>query len=108
MSDVVATLPKSSDLESASNKINVVIGEVKNTLSVYATLKEVGSLLDQKVNVTDLNGTLAVVQKEVERCVREDDLKKSLNEQALVNEALCAENCVARWIWKSGDLASKN
>ena len=49
-------------------------------MSIYATLKEVGSLLDQKVNVTDLNGTLAVVQKEVERCVREDDLKKSLNE----------------------------
>lgn len=80
MSDVVATLPKSTDLEAATNKINVVVGEVKNTLSIYATLKEVGSLLDQKVNVTDLNGTLAVVQNEVERCVREDDLKKSLNE----------------------------
>ena len=35
-------------------------------------------------------------------------MKKSLNEQALVNEALCAENCVGRWIWKSGDLFHKN
>jgi len=31
-----------------------------------------------------------------------------LNEQALVNEALCAENCVGRWIWKSGDLHQQN
>jgi hypothetical protein len=31
-----------------------------------------------------------------------------LNEQALVNEALCAENCVGRWIWKSGDLQQQN
>jgi hypothetical protein len=27
-----------------------------------------------------------------------------MNDQALVNEALCAENCIGRWIWKSGDL----
>ena len=49
-----------------------------------------------------------MIQTEVEKCVREQDLKKSLNEQALVNEALCAENCVGRWIWKSGDLQQQN
>ena len=51
-----------------------------------------------------MNQTLQLIQTEVERCVREEDLNKSLNEQALVNEALCAENCLGRWIWKSGDL----
>ena len=25
-----------------------------------------------------------------------------------MNEALCAENCVGRWVWKSGDLHSQN
>lgn len=58
--------------------------------------------------MNDMNQTLQIIQSEVERCVRDDDLKKSLNEQALVNEALCAENCVGRWIWKSGDLYHKN
>lgn len=60
------------------------------------------------MNVADINNTLSVIQAEVERCVRDEDLKKSLNEQALVNEALCSENCVARWIWKSGDMLNKN
>ena len=55
-----------------------------------------------------MNQTLQLIQTEVERCVRDEDLKKSLNEQALVNEALCAENCLGRWIWKSGDLYHKN
>ena len=29
-----------------------------------------------------------------------------MTEQNTINEALCAENCVARWLWKSGDLAN--
>ena len=44
------------------------------------------------------------MQKEVDICVREQALKDALNDQALVNEALCAENCVGRWVWKSGEL----
>ena len=31
-------------------------------------------------------------------------MTKALNDQALVNEALCAQNCVGRWIWKSGEV----
>jgi len=84
------------------------IEDITKELMLKASIKDLCQLLDQKVNVNDLNGTLALVQNEVERCIREDDLKKSLNEQALVNEALCAENCVGRWIWKSGDLYHKN
>ena len=26
----------------------------------------------------------------------------------MVNEALCAENCVGRWVWKSGELNNSN
>ena len=84
------------------------IEDLTKELMLKASIKELCQLLDQKVNVNDMNQTLQIIQSEVERCVRDDDLKKSLNEQALVNEALCAENCVGRWIWKSGDLYHKN
>jgi hypothetical protein len=40
--------------------------------------------------VEDINSTLALVQREVEKRAPEESLKKALNEQALVNEALCA------------------
>ena len=67
-------------------------------------IKDLCTLLDQKANLNDVNKTLEVVQREVELCVKDQQLRDALNDQALVNEALCAENCVGRWIWKSGDL----
>lgn len=45
-----------------------------------ASIKDLCALLDQKVNVGDMNQTLQLIQNEVERCVRDEDLKKSLNE----------------------------
>ena len=84
------------------------LDEVSKNLSSKVSIKDLCTLLDQKVNIVDINATLSVLKDEVEKCVRGQDLKKALNEQALVNEALCAENCVGRWIWKSGDLYHKN
>jgi len=34
------------------------------------------------------------------------EFRDALTEQGTINEALCAENCVARWLWKSGDLVN--
>lgn len=82
--------------------------DLNKELLLRASIKDVCTLIDTKANVEDVNHTLALVQKEVEKCVVEDDLRKALNEQALVNEALCAQNCVGRWIWKSGELKNSN
>lgn len=81
-----------------------VFEELHKELLLRATIKDVCTLLDQKANVEDINSTLQLVQREVEKKAVSDDLKKALNEQALVNEALCAQNCVGRWIWKSGEV----
>jgi hypothetical protein len=32
------------------------------------------------------------------------ELNDALKNQNKINEALCSENCTARWLWKSGDL----
>lgn len=45
-----------------------------------ASVKDICQLLDQKVNVADMNQTLSVIQAEVEKCIRDNDLKKALNE----------------------------
>jgi hypothetical protein len=36
--------------------------------------------------------------------VTKTELNEALVEQNSINEALCAENCSARWLWKSGEL----
>lgn len=100
--------PNFKDIEKHTMSVNDLIEELQRELTLKASIKDLTHLLDQKVNVGDMNQTLQLIQTEVERCVREDDLKRALSEQALVNEALCAENCLGRWIWKSGDLYHKN
>lgn len=54
--------------------------------------------------MTDCNKALGEIEKEMGTCVKEDKLKAFTEDQTLVTEALCAENCVARWVWKTGDL----
>ncbi len=49
-------------------------------LLLRSTIKDVCTLLDQKANVEDVNNTLALVQREVEKRVVEDELKKALND----------------------------
>jgi len=34
-------------------------------------------------------------------------VKTSFEEQTSLNEVLCAENCVARWLWKGGSITGK-
>jgi len=69
-----------------------------------ASLKDLCSLLDQKVSVEDCNKALSEIEKEMAICVKEEKLKVLTEDQTLVTEALCAENCVARWVWKTGEL----
>ena len=35
------------------------------------------------------------------------EVKASFEEQTSLNEVLCAENCVARWLWKGGQVTGK-
>lgn len=96
------------DLESHVNFCKAIFEDLNKELLLKANIKDLIPLLDTKANVDDVNGTLSLVQREVEKCVTEDEMRKTLNEQALINEALCAQNCVGRWIWKSGEMKNNN
>jgi hypothetical protein len=53
----------------------------------------------------EVNKALDEIHDEIDRVmVTKTELTDALNEQASINDALCAENCSARWLWKSGDL----
>lgn len=82
--------------------------EINKELLLKVEIKDMCTLLDTKANVDDINRTLGLVQQEVEKGISSDVLKKALDDQALINEAICSENCVGRWIWKSGELLSQN
>jgi len=78
------------DLEAHVNFCKNVFEDLTKELLLKANIKDLIPLLDTKANVEDVNSTLSLVQREVERCISEDEMRKALNEQALINEALCA------------------
>ncbi len=53
-----------------------------------------------------MNKALSEVSEELQQRVPTGQFREALTEQSTINEALCAENCVARWLWKSGELVS--
>ena len=71
-----------------------------------ANIKDVSTIIDKKSSIDDVNKALIEVHKELDLKCSQQEVTASLNDQALINEALCAENCVARWIWKSGEVKS--
>ena len=56
------------------------VDDLQKELMLRSTIKDVCTLLDQKANIEDVNSTLSLVQREVEKRANEDDLKKALNE----------------------------
>eukprot|EP01022_Parablepharisma_sp_SALTPOND_P018885 TRINITY_DN3149_c2_g1_i1.p1 TRINITY_DN3149_c2_g1~~TRINITY_DN3149_c2_g1_i1.p1 ORF type:complete len:945 (+),score=132.86 TRINITY_DN3149_c2_g1_i1:1642-4476(+) len=87
-------------------RLRMDIDSVSKELAQKSSIKDVCALLDAKANNEDLSKAMAEMHKELARKANGEDLSNTLADQALINEALCAENCVARWLWKSGDLKS--
>jgi len=82
------------------------IEEIKKEVSQKANIKDVCALIDIKANVEDVNKSLESIDKEIVNKATAEELKEALSSQAIINEALCAENCAGRWIWKSGTVKS--
>ncbi len=56
------------------------------------------------IDIDDVNKALAEITEEISQKINNREFREALNDQNTINEALCAENCVGRWLWKSGDL----
>lgn len=59
-------------------------------------------MLEHKTDRDDFEQSLLKIQQELNDKIGTKELNVHLDEQTLINEALCAENCIGRWIWKSG------
>lgn len=59
--------------------------------------------IEQKVDIRDFKRTAVEFKDQLK--VVTDDFQSHLADQTLINETLCAENVVARWAWKSRNLA---
>jgi len=75
-------------------------------LDAKSNIKDVCALLDMKSNIEDVNKALTDMHDEVGDKITKPVFDKAMAELGSINEALCSENCVARWLWRSGQLCS--
>lgn len=80
------------------------LDELYKATLLKANIKDVCTLLDHKANADEVSQAFADVTADLDMRVSTAELNAFTQEQLLVNEVLCAENCVGRWIWKSGAL----
>ncbi len=88
-------------------EVRLQVDRLTKELPLKANVKDVYALLDTKAAQEDTSKALTEMHKELERRAMREDVTSALADQALVNEALCAENCVGRWLWKSGELKNE-
>ena len=92
------------DLDTHINYTKGAVEDINKELLMKSSVKDVCALLDMKANIDDVNKALSEIHKDLDGKAHGEELTGALNDQALINEALCSENCVARWIWKSGEV----
>lgn len=93
-----------SDLEFFSTQVNDNLDILSKELLLKANIKDMITLLDAKTGVEDIQSVLAQIQEDVNSRISIADFNRQIADQATINEALCAENCIGRWIWRSGNI----
>lgn len=84
------------------------IDDLHKGLTQRPTVKDVLNLTDSKASLAEVERSLTRLAEDIGQRVQKRDLESLMNEQQQVVEALCAENCVARWIWKTGEVRPGN
>eukprot|EP01022_Parablepharisma_sp_SALTPOND_P015976 TRINITY_DN2297_c1_g1_i1.p1 TRINITY_DN2297_c1_g1~~TRINITY_DN2297_c1_g1_i1.p1 ORF type:complete len:983 (-),score=93.89 TRINITY_DN2297_c1_g1_i1:14064-17012(-) len=92
------------DFEQHEADNNDQFADIKKDLLLKANIKDVCTLVDIKANAEDVKKNMTEIYMELEKKTSSDDFSSAMADQSLINEALCAENCVGRWMWKSGAL----
>jgi hypothetical protein len=95
---------KRKDWEHQVYSLQEELEKLGKEILLKANIKDICTLLDIKANIDDVNHALEDLHLELDNKISVEELAEKLREQSCINEALCAENCIGRWLWKSGEI----
>ena len=81
---------------------------IRKELGLKVSFSELAEALETKVTIDDVNKSIEELYLQIEKKVNIEEYEIHVTGQNVINEALCAENRLARWVWKSGDLINGN
>ena len=101
----------SSDLKQKLdiNKFNNIIStfnsnfeNIHKDMNSKADVKNVLELATNKLDIDNFNKVIKSIQKDMNSKVNSNDFSNAMDNQAIINDTLCNENNLGRWLWKSG------
>ena len=86
------------------NQFNINFENIKKDINSTNSTKELNNSLNIKVSPDYFNKLLSEINKKLNEKVNTSDFTSALDNQSIINDTLCNENCIGRWMWKSGNI----
>ena len=93
------------------NKFNNIIStfnsnfeNIHKDMNSKADLKNIINILKSKLDIENFNDEIKILKKEVGGMTPLADFSSAMDNQAIINDTLCNENNIGRWLWKSGKI----
>mmetsp|Transcript_37162 Transcript_37162/g.94967 ORF Transcript_37162/g.94967 Transcript_37162/m.94967 type:complete len:591 (-) Transcript_37162:23-1795(-) len=86
----------------STQELSTVVSSLREEITTKVGMREIGTLLDVKANIEDVNAALLEVSNELDRKAALEALDALRQEQINLRGLFSVENAVGRWIWKSG------
>ena len=83
---------------------NTNFENIHKDISEKASLKDILNLLKKKLNIEDFNKITEMLKNEIDSKISSDDFSNAMDNQAIINDTLCNENSLGRWVWRGGKL----
>ena len=93
------------------NKFNNIIStfnsnfeNIHKDMNTKADLKNILNLLKNRLDNESFNDIINILKKEIQTKTPLIDFSSAMDNQAIINDTLCNENNIGRWLWKSGKI----
>mmetsp|Transcript_16695 Transcript_16695/g.16613 ORF Transcript_16695/g.16613 Transcript_16695/m.16613 type:complete len:258 (-) Transcript_16695:1092-1865(-) len=99
MEQLQSELKRKASLEALDNSLKSfkeLVEEISKELLLKGNIKDLLALLDTKATIEEVNKSIEEIYTDLQLKAPLDDFNSHISDQALINEALCAENCIAR------------
>lgn len=91
------------------SKFDMYVQHTTNTIDTMskdvmmkANINEMMSYVKSKVSIDEVNKALSVIHDELDTKLTVDEFQTAMNNQNAINDILCKENIVGKWLWNSG------
>ena len=84
------------------NQFNVNFENIKKDIHLENNDKDINKLLNTQISNDQFNKFIIDINKKLNEKVNNIDFTSALDNQAIINDTLCNENCIGRWFCKNG------